>query len=562
MSLVKNVGDLNDLVEQMKGFYSILHAEFKEDERWYSLDKTLDIGLPDDYDDEKVMLPTAKSIVDTAVDHVSPQFRDIKVPRKSATPGSTKRAQSQKKFYGASMTWLERQPSSSPYRAANKQLGTYGMSVTKTTYVKKWDVKKSEDKEGINDEYMPFSHTVLHPSEVMPDPWHDKPEWVIQVNSRMAGEMESVYPTYERPQGMKFTDRVEVVEFWDKGERAVLIDQEEIIKVGTKHKLGDHPYIVGDSGMGFIDEQRKPENRYMGFLRMLRGVLASESRNFSITDIVLIASGWPIRTATGEGASALAGKRMEYGKVYEIPEGTTLDTLKPELPPEMLQGHQFNTSAIISEASAPRPLAGLRNPGTTSGRDQNIQLGQARLRYQGMAAASEMMLTELARKLGLYMQNAVKHPVNISLGTTEEEFGEVSPRIFTGSRPVSVKVNVLEPDNEFAKKQSVAQEVQAGTIDQYDAIRELHPDKDPDEVLRRIRQDRLEKNPQVQQMLGTLGAQKILKDNELSELYEAFMARMEAVQTNTGQGRQVANNDGGTEDAQRRGEEGSEENGG
>lgn len=568
MSVVKNASDIRKLAEEMKGFYSTLHSEFDVDEQWYSLDKSLNIGLPKEYKAQGILLPTARSIVDTAVDHISPQFRDITVPRKTATDAATTRAQNQSRFYGAALTWLELQAPSSPYRMSNKQLGIYGMSVTKTTYVEEWDVApggkteaEKEENAFIRAEHMPFSHKVLHPSEVFPDPFNDEAQWVLQINSRMVGDVQAIYGKFNTEKGL--TDKVEVIEFWDKQQRAILVDGEDIIPL-VDHKWGDHPYIIGDSGLGFIGKERKPEHRYMGYLRFLRELLASESRNYSITDIVLKASGWPVRTASGPGASQLAGIKLDYGRIHELPEGTTLDTLTPVLPENVLAAHRFDTSNIISEASAPRPLLGLRNPGTTSGRDQNIQLGQARLRYQGMAQASEMMLTGLARKLGTYMQNVVDNVVNISLGTTEQEYKDVSPRIFTGSRPVKVQVNVLEPDNEFGKKQSIAQEIQAGTLDRYNGIRELHPNLNPNDVLRGIRKDRLELNPRVQETLGTITAEQILEDENLRDLFQQVIERAQQAEASSeagtaGPGRDVANNTGGADvqDAQRRGEESS-----
>lgn len=571
MSVVKNADDLRKLALEMKAHYANLHAEFELDEKWYALSEDIDIGLPNEYRAQGTLLPTARSLVDTAVDHISPQFRDITVPRKSASPQATERASKQSRFYGASLTWIEMQASSSPYRMANKQLAIYGMSVSKTTYVEDWDVPKSggteEEKEAndfIRSEYMPFKHQVLHPSEVYPDPFNEDPQWVIQINNKMVGDVKAIYGEFSTDK--KLTQFVEVIEYWGKKDRLVLVDNEPVLDY-TVHKLGDHPYTIGDSGLGFISKDRKPEHRYMGYLRFLRSVLASESRNYSITDIVLKASGWPVRTASGPGAAQLAGIKLDYGRIHELPEGTTLDSITPLLPENVLAAHRFDTSTIISEASAPRPLAGLRNPGTTSGRDQNIQLGQARLRYQGMAQASEMMLTQLARKLGAYMEYAVEHPVNISLGTTEQEFGEVSPRMFKGSRPVKVTVNVLEPDNEFGKKQSIAQEIQAGTLDRYNGIRELHPNLNAEDVLRGIRKDRLELNPRVQETLGTITAEQILEDENLRDLFEQVIERARQAEATevasragaAGPGRDVANNTGDPDqqDASQRGSESS-----
>lgn len=558
MSVVSNVDELKELTEEMKGHYATLHDEFTKDEQWYQLDEDIDIGLPSEYKSQGVLLPTARTIVDTAVDHISPQFRDILVPRKSSTLSATNKAKDQQRFYSASLTWLENQSPSSPYRMANKQLGIYGMAVTKTTYVEDWDVAKGEDEEGIRAEFMPFRHRVLHPAEVFPDPFNDEAQWVIQVNDRMIGDLFNIYGKFNTHK--RLTDRAEVIEFWDRGERAVLVDGEPIIDL-VEHSWGEHPYTIGDSGLGFISLDRKPEHRYMGYLRFVREVLKSESRNYSINDIVLKASGWPIQVASGPGASQLAGIEMQYGKIYELPPDTDLRQLTPELPPPLVEAHRFTTSTILSEATAPRPLVGLRNPGTTSGRDQNIQLGQARLRYQGMAQASEMMLTAIARKLGTYMENVVEHPVNISLGTTENEYKEVSPKTFKGVRPVKVTVNVLEPDNEFGKKQAVAQELTVGTIDRETAVEELHPDKDTEKMLRNIRKDALERSPAVQQLLSTIVAEKLSQDEEIMEKLQAAIEKAQVAEsTEAGaRGKDVRLNDGDkdTQDAIQRGVESS-----
>ena len=543
MPVVSSVADLKKLTQELEAYYGIYHEEAEIDQRWYNLDKSLNLDMPKKFASQGVLLPTAKSVVDTASDHVSPQFRLVTVPRKSSSTTATENARQQQRFFSSFLTYLERDHKSSPYRLASKQLGIYGLSVWKLHYLPQFDLGRPKQKSGEAEEAfeerleeyrinkaskMPFALRVINPLNIYVDPWNPTPNWAIEKSTKLVGELREIFPKWEGHNGRRNTDTVEVYEYWDKKNRFIVANDRSVFgdSSPSPHGLGDHPYIVGDSGLGFEDEESTPENKYVGYLRHIRDVLKSESRNYSIVDIVLKASAWPIRVAKGEAAASLAGVSFEYGELINLPEGAEIENLTPDLPPNMVFSQLAQTSAIVGEAVAPRVIRGLREPGTTSGFDQQIQLGEARLRYQGLAFALKNMLTQLCVKAATYMEKKVKNPINIGIGTTEDEYKEINPKLFKGVRTVSIEVNVLRPDDEFRKKQALAAELQSGLIDPENAIKDAHPELDPQEVMARVREARIENNPIVQNLLATILATKIQSDEDLSELLQRAVERI------------------------------------
>lgn len=543
MPIISDMDDLKQILQQMETYWGDLHKEIITDEDYYDLDFKDELSMPGDFADEATVLPTSRSNVDSIVDHVSPESRSVEVAAVSDAPEAQKKARKEQRFHESLLNFIEDSYDQSPFRQGVKRLGMIGIETWKFVPVpakgRPKTKKKGESDEDFEDRLalwktehastMPFRLIPLHPTEVFLDPFNPTPKWGIHAKNMLVGEVQSIYPKWENSNNKKLVDEVAVVEYWDDRERAVTVNGESAFGEGKeviKHRHGTHPFIKGASGFGSDNAKHDPSKYYVGINRYIRDVLHSESRNYSVTDIVLKSQAWPIRIATGDRANEIPNLELKYGMVHPFPAGVKIEDLSPSLPPDMVFGHQNTASRIISDIAAPRAVRGLREPGTTSGIDQQTQIGEARLKYRPVATGIERMMTILCQKAAIYMRTTIKHPVSLRAGARTDDIFEIGPSSFSNPLPVRVKVNVLDPSDEVRKKNSIAQELAAGTIDQLEAIKELHPDKDATKVQRRVMVDRYMQNPIVQQVIGAAIAEGLTQKLELSELLEDAMERI------------------------------------
>lgn len=523
--------EVKDLKNDMVSFYGKLHSEINIDEHYHDLDVGHLLNLPTKFTDQSVVLPTAREVVETAVDHISPTARRIDVPRRSNTKAAADQAKLLRRFYAALLTFLEAGPPVSPFREMNKHLTTFGISAVKFVYDEnKWmDEPPASDKEARENwrnfqaTTMPFTLQILHPSEVLFDPWHDPPEWVIQIGKKMVGELVSTYPEWGNPLKRKMTTKVDVIEYWSLTTRSVLIEgrpglSDEVVD----HKWGTHPYIIGSSGLGIDGVEHAPEKRFVGMLRYIRDILLSESRNYSIADIVMKSGAWPVRVAEGERASEMPALDLVFGTVQPMPDGVTIKELTPQLPPQVVFQQLQLANNIISAAAAPRVVRGGQNPGTRAGFQQQLAIGEARLRYAPLAEAVERMMTQICIKGGIYMEKIVPGPVSLGAGATQETFRDIKGKDFRGHHSVRVKVNVLAPEDEVRKQQGVINLVASGLMSPQLAIETLFPQVDPSTELGRVLASKIMFGPQLQALIGSAVVEKVAEEAGL----EAVLARI------------------------------------
>lgn len=543
-SILEGFSDLDKLRIDMETYFGQLHKEIREDERYLKLDFRELLNIPSAFIRDAVVLPTAREVVDTATDHITPKFRRVQVPRRSTeTEKGTEQALKLRRFYESLLNWLEDQFTVSPFRMAVKHMSGVGLSTWRFDF----DKQRHPDRPTRNqfeleddfneamiewrqtrEENLPFALRVLHPTEVYFDPFHDPPEWAIQKSMRYVYDAERIYPHWGNPNGKKRSDKVEILDFWDAHFRAVSIDKKPGLKTRNgegilQHRWGIHPFIIGGSGLGYEDADKSAATRYSGFIRIIRDVLRSESRNFSIQDIVLKAGAWPQRTATGEQANQVANIKWEYGKIHPIPEGVEIGELAPSLPPQIVYSALQIANQIISGATAPRVARGLQQPGLRSGFDRQVALGQSTLRYQPLADSTEHMMSQLLRNAGFLMERVIKEPISIAIGAQQDEFLRVSGNDFKGHHAVKVKINVLEPSDEIRKMQNVISMVTSGLMSPQTAIRENLPNVDPDQELGRIIASRVMFSEPMMALLSQASVQEVAEGLGITDILEALL---------------------------------------
>ncbi len=566
MTAFTSLSEMQALLREVKTIYGELHSAFRDDEKYYDLDVAEFLNLPAQFVEEGVVLPTAREVVDTAADHVTPASRRVVVPRRKSDKKGTAQAMKLRLFYEALLTSYERPGTSSPFRQGAKNLARLGMLVFKQVFDKgKYPDAPSRsefkgDDEGFEEAMgdfkdakklvMPFRLQLLHPVEVFPDPFHDEPEWVMQVSEKYVMEIKQAYPNWPNSNNNGDLKKIEVVEYWDDTHRAVLADKESALKGKTvdrdsdpetspliRHRWGAHPYIIQASGLGVDDHLHRPEKKYVSYLRYIKQVLLSESRQYSIADIVMKGAAWPVRAAEGERANEMPNIKLEYGTLQPLPPGVKITDLTPQLPAEMIFSFMQLSNSVISSATAPRIVRGLHQPGVSSGFDRQLALGEARLRYGSLAEAMEAALAMICQKAGILMERVVTESVHIMAHTNADDFQVVNGRDFKNHHAVDVKVNVLEPEDEVRKHQDAIALVAGGLMAPQTAIRKFFPDVDPDTELGRILAARLLFSPQVMGLLSQGVTTKLAEKVGLEEILAQILQAAQDEQETGGRGR-------------------------
>lgn len=544
--------ELSKFAIEMEGFYGDLHTQFDIDEDYYDLNFKSLLEMPKQFKGDATILPTVREVVDAAVDHVAPGFRKVTVPRRAANDAATNQAKKLLMFYEALLLYFERSAVVSPFRETTKHISELGMGVLEIVYdknlwgdepVKMFGEPAEDFKERKKDwkdnrgNIMPFQLFALHPSEVMIDPFNDPPQWAIRKSEKYVGEILRSYPLWHNAQNRSHTDKVTSVEYWERLEKAVIVDnqtvftrtftnvdgeRETVDAVMVKNKWKIIPFIVGASGLGTIDKEYNPARRFVGLIRYLRDLFRSESRNYSVFDIVLRQAAWPVRLVKGEGAEQLKGLQLEYGTWQPVGEDFTTESLTPDLPPDAVLQFMQLTNAIISSAAAPRPVRGGQESGVGTGFQHQLILNEARLRYNSIAATLERMMVEVCQKAAILLEQVVDGPISLTSHATQDEFTSISGRDINGHHAVHIKVNVVESEDDMRKQQAVANMFAVGLMSRITAITEANPNVDPEQELALILADQALQSPEVLSIFGQAAAQEVASATGLEQLITAL----------------------------------------
>ena len=556
---VQTKADVLALAQVVWNKYGDLRKEFDEDEKYALLQFKQALGLPAEFAEEGTVLPTSRELIETAVNHVAPQFRSVEVPRRGPSASAIQQAKEMTRFYEAVLQMFADSSRGDPYREVLKYLFTYGLGCFRVVYdpskipvaPKRFSDEEDEEFNERKRDFteaknatIPFTLTVPHPREVMPDPWGDPPQFVFHVYNKTRYEVERLYKKFDRThsrrrlgdngalnQTISLDDQlVEIIEYWDDTHRMVMADGQSMLESADdegfhRHRYGFLPYIVYSSGFGMQAQDHNPKHFYVGIIRYLRSLLEAESRGYSITDIVLKGTAWPARVAEGDNVSQMEPFKPEYGVIHKMPDGVKIRDLSPQTPPELLLAHVADTRGRLESFAAPKSTRGVQEPGVGTGFQTQLLLGEARLQYGVVAEVLQKMLSQVCVGASFLLERKVQGTLSLKAHSSEDDFVKVSKRTPKGHRSVVVKVNVNDPADEIRRHQDAVQMVSGGIASQRDGIRIAQPDKDPNEVFAQIVAEKLVLSPEIISVIAEIGRSRMIDQLGLDELIQRLQAR-------------------------------------
>jgi len=391
------------LRDKMRDIYSDVHREFEEDDRYYELDFLQLLKVPKEFVDDATVIPTARQLIDVYTDHVDLANARVSVPQRSETdPKKAEKAERQAELlakFGKGILYRSSvEEDISQLRVAAKHQGLYGLGCIKTVFDGDRWMDKPLQKDGEpDDDYanrldewraerdstMPIVIQAVNPRNLLHDP---SGSFVIEERERMMIDVRQRWPKWSNPDGKKVDEKVVLTSYWDKNFRCELADNEPLYKVADgvfRHKYGIKPYTLIESGLGNLSYDGEIAKRYVGILRYLRGVLISESRNFSLYDVAMKLGALPWYTAEGDNADQLAAFKAAYGDVVKLPKGVSLKRQLPDLAPDAVMRQVEIINSIIMAFAAPRATQGLSETGVRSAAHARTlaDLGGVRFQY-------------------------------------------------------------------------------------------------------------------------------------------------------------------------------------
>lgn len=442
-----------DQLNSLHTYYSARNIAFDLDDQYYELLFRDQLGLPEEYKEDGVVLPTARDIVDAGTNHVSTVFARFMRPMRGIGPEAAEQAEMLRKFDTAMFYRTKIESTISPWRVAGRHGCTYGMWCIESLYdpskvpdepereTGETDAEFAERMDIYNGELydaLPIVIRAVHPRNVYPDPngefmvieepktlMQAKAEWPnIAIPLTIAG---IVTGTIASGVTTGTTRDATQVSFFNKQYRAIYVngvpalaaaDSEGVIE----HDYGHVPYVIGFSGLGNEDKSSKPEKQAVGLIRYLRALLRSESFAYSVYNIVLKAHSWPITFVSGPGAASIANIKLKFGKIYEKPAGVTIEDYVKSPPPELVMQHMTYTNSVLSASGAPRSVRGLPEAGVRSGTDRAQIMSKAQLKYNSILEQLQLTTAKVMSNCTKIAERVVPSDFHMWAKSPDEEF--------------------------------------------------------------------------------------------------------------------------------------------
>ena len=438
--------------EFCKKHYSGLQTCYEKDEKFYNLDFKDMLRVPKEFEKDRVILPTARDVVDTGINHTNIFNARVFTNKKGTSEISSESSEMLRKLGLGIIHGINVEARIAPAHVGAKHYWKHGLAVFKTIWdADRW-VDKPEQNKGESDEdyakrldewragqhlSMPIVIKAIHPYHIMPDPYTGGDYYVIEWYKRKLYDIKRIWPHYDS-KGREPDDMIETFSFWTDKYRAEFvvtsstgdsIAGQSLLKLPggiVEHKYGFNPYTLIESGLGDEDKENKPENRYVGLLRYMNDLLVSESLNYSLHNILMTQETLGGGYITGADAETLGEIKKEYGVYWPLgSKDVEFHEWEAKMPPEASARHLAITHDYISAHAAPRSTRGLSEVGVRSGADRRLIIAEAAAIYQYAAPAFQNGWAQILSKCAMLVKNVIPGDFEVWTRTPTDEFDVV-----------------------------------------------------------------------------------------------------------------------------------------
>lgn len=523
------VDEILELYDDAKKQYSEsgIYGQFDEDEVFYELDFKNRLLLPEEFKAEGIVLPTARDLVDTAVDHTDIMNPRVWVNKKGTSGKSDEEANLLRKFGLGVLYRNNVEASVSPIRVGAKHYWMHGLAIIKTVWdADRW-MDRPERKDGeLEDTYaaridewraghhdsIPIVIQSVNPRNILLDPYYDGGMFVFEVREDLCFNVKQQFPWWSNPKAKKIAERIEHISFWTKDFRCELYDREPVLKVPggvAKHSYGFIPYTPIDTGLGNLSSDNDLKKRYVGILRYVRDLLVSESRDYSIGDVILKRTAFPWGYLSGPNAQAITEVFQKFGEYNTLPEGVEIHDMAPKIPPDALLTWLSVASNYLAAHAAPASVRGMGETGVRSGADRRLLIAEASTRYQYSNEAFKHGIAKVLSNCARIMKNVVPGNINVWAKTPTDEFDiEIDKAKMKEPFTFYVEFAAISEEDEYRRHDDLERLVSSG-IGNIPWARQQMSNVDPEALERQDMKERVKADPMVQQVLSQYIAGKL-----------------------------------------------------
>lgn len=511
--------DVIDLAEDMEKVYGPLHNEFDKDEKLYELDFKAELCMPDQYKSDGLVLSTGRDMVDTYCNHTNISNASVKATRKGDGIKSEEEEKTERHFGAGVMYMTNLDAEVSPWWDCAKHYWLHGMGVLKVVYV--------------SDAEFPLKIMAVNPYNVRPDPDPRSTDFVIEVNEYHFMKAKLRYPFWDNPEGRGLTDKgvnVRHISFWSETQHMEIVDKKSVIKTKSgidNHGYGVLPYIIFNSGLGYMSKDGDMSKRYVGILRYVHDLLIAESSSFSVNHVVLKKAAWPKKALKGP-IDVINSPQVrvtdDYGEVDKIPEGVEVHEYQHAVaPPESMQ-HFANIHSLLSEHGAPRTMQGVGEEGVRSGSDRRLLMAQGEKRLAQCENTFKHRTEKVLETCAKIFVNKVPDKITVWTRDNIASFDTVIDKKKM-KEPFNYNV-VFSPvswEDEYRRQDSHIRLLNGRIYDQTKVWDEM-PNVDTDDMMERMERQRLMDDPMINQVisqaLGMLTQSTLSKKLGTDELFQ------------------------------------------
>ncbi len=523
--------EILELYDDCKRRYSEsgLYEQFAEDERFYELDFRQQLLLPKEFMAEGIVLPTARDLVDTCVDNTDIFNARVWVNRKGTSKQSDEDANLLRKFGLGVLYRNNVEATIAPIRVGAKHYWMHGLTIIKDV----WDAdrwagrpeRKEDEGEGgyaaridewrsEHHDSIPIVIQSINPNNIMLDPYYDGGMFVFETQEELCFNVKQRYSWWGNPQGKKITDKVEHISFWTKDFRCEFYDREPILKVTggvAKHTYGLIPYVPIDTGLGNISADNDLKKRYVGILRYVKDLIISESRDYSIGDIILKKQAWPWGYIKGVGGQGITEIFQKFGEYQFLGDDVDIVDMAPKIPPEALLSWLSVAANYLGSHAAPPSVRGMSEEGVRSGADRRLIIAQASTRYQYSNEAFKTGIAKVLSNCARIMKNVVPGSINVWARTPTDEFDiEIDKDKMKEPFTFYVEFAPISEEDEYRRHDDIERLLKSGIYTKKHAWKQMS-NVDPEAMELQEEYELAKLDPAVQQVLSQWRAGKMLE---------------------------------------------------
>lgn len=519
------VEEILELYDDCVSKYSVsgIDTQFADDEKLYELDFKSELLLPDEFKQEGIVLPTARDLVDTCVDHTDVFNARVFVNRKGTSKKSEDEQNLLRKFGLGVLYRNNVEATVAPIRVAAKHYWLHGLGIIKTVWdADRW-MDKPEQKKGesdieyavridewraMKDDSIPIVMQGIYPGNVMFDPYGTE-QYVFETNEELAFNVRQQFPGWKNPQGKKAAETVDHISFWTKDWRCELYDRQAIKLV--HHTYGFIPYVPIDTGLGNINRAKDMKKRYVGVLRYVRDLLLSESRDYSIGDVILKRTAFPWGYLKGPNAGAVKDIFQKFGEYNPLPDGVDIVDMAPKVPPQALLTWLSVASEYLAGHAAPNAVRGMGEEGVRSGSDRRQLIAEASVRYQYSNEAFRNGVAKALSNCARIMKNVVPGDISVWAKTPTDEFDiEIKKAEMTEPFTFYVEFAPVSEEDEYRRHDDLERLYKSGLVTASWARKQMS-NVDPQEMDLEVEIEKLKNSPMVQTVMEQYAAGKIME---------------------------------------------------